>query len=129
MLIRQVSYALRKLTAVSTYVNGTSCMQEKKKIKKALEKGNKDAAAIYAQNCIRKRKSVDMLRADHTEFRADQCEVVLACSEANNMLKLASRVDSVMSRIQGAMAMKQVICIVDLRVKKLCFSHTWDIVS
>lgn len=57
---------------------------EKKKVKKALEKGNKEAAAIYAQNSIRKK------------------------SEANKLLRLASRLDAVVSRIQAAQMMKGV---------------------
>jgi charged multivesicular body protein 1 len=51
---------------------------EKLRIKKAIEKGNKDGAQIYAQNAIRKKH------------------------EALNFLKLASKMDAVASRLETA---------------------------
>lgn len=57
---------------------------EERKIKKAIQQGNSDIAKLYAQNAIRKR------------------------SERLNLLQLASRVDSVASRVQTAVTMRQV---------------------
>jgi len=51
---------------------------EKTKIKKAIEKGNKEGAQIYAQNAIRKKNA------------------------AQNMLKLSARFDAVSSRLKDA---------------------------
>jgi charged multivesicular body protein 1 len=58
--------------------------KEKINIKKALEKGNVEAAKIYAQNSIRKR------------------------SESLNYLRLASKVDAAASRINTAVQMQAV---------------------
>lgn len=58
--------------------------KEKLNVKKALEKGNPEAARIYAENAIRKR------------------------SESLNYLRLASRIDAASSRIQTAAQMKDV---------------------
>ncbi|KAL0221437.1 hypothetical protein RCL1_001291 [Eukaryota sp. TZLM3-RCL] len=62
--------------------NATKAEKEQKserlKVKKALEKGNTEGARIYAQNVIRKK------------------------SEQMNFLRLASRLDAVASRLQGA---------------------------
>ncbi|KAH8118626.1 Snf7-domain-containing protein [Phellopilus nigrolimitatus] len=57
---------------------------EKNKVKKALQQGNTDGARIYAQNAIRKK------------------------SEALNLLRLASRIDAVASRVETAVTMRQV---------------------
>lgn len=57
---------------------------EERKVKKAIQQGNNDIAKLYAQNAIRKR------------------------SERLNLLQLASRVDSVASRVQTAVTMRQV---------------------
>lgn len=57
---------------------------EERKVKKAIQQGNHDIAKLYAQNAIRKR------------------------SERLNLLQLASRVDSVASRVQTAVTMRQV---------------------
>ncbi|KAI5119504.1 hypothetical protein M0805_002440 [Coniferiporia weirii] len=57
---------------------------EKGKVKKALQQGNNDGARIYAQNAIRKK------------------------SEGLNLLKLASRIDAVASRVETAVTMRQV---------------------
>jgi len=53
-------------------------------VKKAIQQKNVEGARIYAENAIRKK------------------------NEALNYLRLASRVDAVSSKIQSAMAMKQV---------------------
>ncbi|THH12239.1 hypothetical protein EW145_g126 [Phellinidium pouzarii] len=57
---------------------------EKGKVKKALQQGNTDGARIYAQNAIRKK------------------------SETLNLLRLASRIDAVASRVETAVTMRQV---------------------
>ncbi|KAH9959256.1 Snf7 family [Russula dissimulans] len=57
---------------------------EKARLKKALQQGNNDGARIYASNAIRKK------------------------SEALNLLRLASRIDAVASRVETAVTMRQV---------------------
>jgi len=57
---------------------------EKAKLKKALMQGNNDGARIYASNAIRKK------------------------NESLNLLRLASRIDAVSSRVETAVTMKQV---------------------
>ncbi|KAF9506504.1 hypothetical protein BS47DRAFT_1374112 [Hydnum rufescens UP504] len=57
---------------------------EKAKLKKALQQGNNDGARIYASNAIRKK------------------------NEALNLLRLSSRIDAVASRVETAVAMRQV---------------------
>lgn len=59
-------------------------LQEKAKIKKALTQGNNDIAQLYAQNAIRK------------------------SNERVNLLRLASRIDAVASRVQTAVTMRSV---------------------
>ncbi|KAK6461549.1 vacuolar protein sorting protein 46 [Scheffersomyces coipomensis] len=59
-------------------------LQEKTKIKKALTQGNNDIAQLYAQNAIRK------------------------SNERVNLLRLASRIDAVASRVQTAVTMRSV---------------------
>lgn len=58
--------------------------EEKSKIKKAIEKGNIEGAKIYAQNAIRKK------------------------NEALNYMKLASRLDAVVSRLDTQAKMQMV---------------------
>jgi len=57
---------------------------EKLKLKKAIQKGNKDGARIYAENAIRQK------------------------NQALHFLQLSSRVDAVSQRVQTAVTMKQV---------------------
>jgi len=57
---------------------------EKSRLKKALQQGNADGARIYASNAIRKK------------------------SESLNLLRLASRIDAVASRVETAVTMRQV---------------------
>merc|ERR1719247_1784106 len=57
---------------------------EKDKIKKAMEKENHEGARIHAQNAIRNK------------------------SNAQNYLRLSSRVDAVASRLESAIKMQQV---------------------
>ncbi|WVQ64337.1 uncharacterized protein L199_002499 [Kwoniella botswanensis] len=57
---------------------------EKNKLKQALSKGNTDGARIYAQNAIRKK------------------------TEGLNLLRLASRIDAVASRVETAVTMRGV---------------------
>merc|ERR1719331_1210809 len=57
---------------------------EKNKIKKALEKDNHDGARIHAQNAIRNKNN------------------------AQNYLRMSSRVDAVSSRLESAIKMQQV---------------------
>ncbi|XP_035678720.1 charged multivesicular body protein 1a-like [Branchiostoma floridae] len=58
--------------------------QQKAKVKKALQQKNVDVAKIYAENAIRKH------------------------NEGLNYLRMSARVDGVASRVQSAVAMKQV---------------------
>ncbi|TFK55543.1 vacuolar assembly protein DID2 [Heliocybe sulcata] len=58
--------------------------KEKLRLKKALQQGNTDGARIYASNAIRKK------------------------SESLNLLRLASRIDAVASRVETAVTMRQV---------------------
>ncbi|MCJ1391910.1 Vacuolar-sorting protein SNF7 [Xylographa bjoerkii] len=57
---------------------------EKNKLKKAIQQNHSDIAKIYAQNAIRKQ------------------------NEKLNLLRLASRIDAVSSRVQTAVTMRQV---------------------
>ncbi|CCE78418.1 Piso0_001041 [Millerozyma farinosa CBS 7064] len=59
-------------------------LQEKTKTKKAMSQGNNDIAQLYAQNAIRK------------------------ANERVNLLRLASRIDAVASRVQTAVTMRSV---------------------
>ena len=58
--------------------------QEKEKIRKCMEKGNHEGARIHAQNAIRNKLN------------------------AQNYLRLSSRVDAVSSRLESALKMQQV---------------------
>ena len=58
--------------------------QEKLKVKKALSQGNIQGARIYSENAIRKK------------------------TEELNLLRLASRIDGVASRVQTAVTMRKV---------------------
>lgn len=68
-----------KMTSKSLQRQSKKCEKEEKseklKVKKAIEKGNMDGARIYAENAIRKR------------------------SEQMNYLRLASRLDAVVARL------------------------------
>jgi len=57
---------------------------EKAKLKKAIQQGHEDIAKVYAQNAIRKQ------------------------NEKLNLLRLASRIDAVSSRVQTAVTMQRV---------------------
>lgn len=67
--------------------------KEKIQVKKALEKGNVEAARIYAENAIRKR------------------------NEGNNFLRLASRIDAAASRVETAVKMQAVTKVMTATVK------------
>jgi charged multivesicular body protein 1 len=54
----------------------------------ALQQGNKEGARIYAENAIRKK------------------------NESLNYLRMAARIDAVASRVQSAMMMKDVRCLI-----------------
>eukprot|EP01135_Chromosphaera_perkinsii_P002259 Nk52_evm45s221 gene=Nk52_evmTU45s221 len=58
--------------------------QQKEKVKKAIQKGDKETARIYAENAIRKH------------------------NEGVNFLRMSARVDAVASRVKTAITMKQV---------------------
>jgi len=77
-----------KFTAKQLNRLSVKCSKEEKaeklKIKKALEKDNHDGARIHAQNAIRQK------------------------SNAQNYLRLSSRVDAVASRLESAIKMQQV---------------------
>jgi len=79
----QLKFTAKQLNRLST-----KCMKEEKvekdKIKKAMEKDNHDGARIHAQNAIRQK------------------------SNAQNYLRLSSRVDAVASRLESAIKMQQV---------------------
>ncbi|XP_010255025.1 PREDICTED: ESCRT-related protein CHMP1-like [Nelumbo nucifera] len=70
-----------KLTSKSLVREAKKCEQEEKsekaKVKKVIEKGNMDGTRIYAQNAIRK------------------------CNEQLNYLRLASRLDAVVARLES----------------------------
>ncbi|MCJ1381844.1 Vacuolar-sorting protein SNF7 [Xylographa soralifera] len=63
---------------------GKDEVAEKNKLKKAIQQNHSDIAKIYAQNAIRKQ------------------------NEKLNLLRLASRIDAVSSRVQTAVTMRQV---------------------
>ena len=77
-----------KFTAKQLNRLSVKCSKEEKvekgKIKKALEKDNQDGARIHAQNAIRQK------------------------TNAQNYLRLSSRVDAVASRLESAIKMQQV---------------------
>jgi charged multivesicular body protein 1 len=58
--------------------------EERGKVKMAIEKGNMDAARIYAENAIRNK------------------------TQAANLLRLSSRLDAVANRVQSAIQMQQI---------------------
>merc|ERR1712121_476416 len=58
--------------------------QQEAQVKKALEKGNPDAARVYAENAVRKK------------------------NESLNYLRMSGKVDAVASRVQSAVTMKGV---------------------
>ena len=65
----------------------------KEKLKQAIAKGNMEGARIYAQNAIREK------------------------NQALNFLRLASRIDAVVSRIETAIRMQQVSAAMGQTVK------------
>lgn len=69
--------------------------KEKIQIKKALEKGNSEAAKLYAETAIRKK------------------------NEALNLLRLSSRIDAAASRVDSALKMQSVTKIMAATVKGL----------
>ncbi|EPY41995.1 charged multivesicular body protein 1 [Angomonas deanei] len=77
-----------KFTAKQFAKNATKCEKEQKqemnKCKKAMEKNNMEGARIYAENSIRKK------------------------NESLNHLRLAARMDAVVSRMDTAIKMKMV---------------------
>ncbi|KAI9149754.1 hypothetical protein H9P43_009933 [Blastocladiella emersonii ATCC 22665] len=77
-----------KFTTKSLQRNARKCAKEetaeKAKLKKAIQQGNMEGARIYAANAIRKK------------------------NESLNLLRLASRLDGVASRVQTAVTMRQV---------------------
>ncbi|CAD2215650.1 Snf7, putative [Angomonas deanei] len=78
-----MKFAAKQMNKSATQAEKAS-EKEKMNVKKALEKGNPEAARIYAENAIRKR------------------------NESLNYLRLASRIDAAHSRIQTAVQMKAV---------------------
>lgn len=82
-MIFQLRFSCKQLERLSKRAEKEEKAQ-KAKIKRALQKGNVEGARIYAENAIRKK------------------------NEALNYLRMASKVDAVSSKIQSAMAMKQV---------------------
>jgi hypothetical protein len=79
----QLKFTAKQLTRLSKKCEKEE-KTEKDKIKKALEKDNHDGARIHAQNAIRQK------------------------SNAQNYLRLSSRVDAVSSRLESAIKMQQV---------------------
>ncbi|KAG5495163.1 hypothetical protein JKF63_02217 [Porcisia hertigi] len=82
-----------KQMAKSAALSEKGAERERLHVKKSLEKGNPEAARIYAENAIRKR------------------------NEGLNYLRLASRLDAASSRIQTAMQMKAVSKVMSNTVK------------
>lgn len=79
----QLKFTAKQLQRLSKKCEKDS-KEEKTKIKKALEKDNQDGARIHAQNAIRNE------------------------TNAQNYLRLSSRVEGVASRLEGALKMQQV---------------------
>lgn len=91
-ILFNMKFASKQMTKSAT-ASEKAAEREKLNIKKALEKGNPEAARIYAENAIRKR------------------------NEGLNYLRLASRLDAAASRIQTAMQMKMVTKTMSTTVK------------
>merc|ERR1712137_1179310 len=79
----QLKFTAKQLNRLSTKCKKEEST-EKSKIKKCLEKDNPDGARIHAQNAIRQKNN------------------------AQNYLRLSSRVDAVASRLESALKMQQV---------------------
>ncbi|CAD6575805.1 MAG: Vacuolar-sorting protein SNF7 [Tremellales sp. Tagirdzhanova-0007] len=79
----QLKFTAKSLQRQAKKANKDEGM-EKNKLKQALQKGNTDGARIYAQNAIRKK------------------------TEGLNLLRLASRIDAVASRVETAVTMRGV---------------------
>lgn len=82
-LIFNMKFAAKQMSKSSVKAEKDS-EKEKMNVKRALEKGNPEAARIYAENAIRKR------------------------NESLNYLRLSSRIDAAQSRVQTAVQMKAV---------------------
>ncbi|KAG5469115.1 hypothetical protein LSCM4_02512 [Leishmania orientalis] len=91
-ILFNMKFASKQMTKSAT-ASEKSAEREKLNVKKALEKGNPEAARIYAENAIRKR------------------------NESLNYLRLASRLDAASSRIQTAMQMQTVTKTMSTTVK------------
>ncbi|EPY53677.1 vacuolar sorting protein Did2 [Schizosaccharomyces cryophilus OY26] len=79
----QLKFAAKSLNKQSLKASKEERL-EREKVKKAIMKGNQEVAQIYASNAIRKQQ------------------------ESLNLLKLASRIDAVSSRLQTAVTMRAV---------------------
>lgn len=79
----QLKFANKQLERLSKKAEKDQKLQTQK-VKKAIQQKNIEGAKIYAENAIRKK------------------------NESLNYLRMASRLDAVVSRVQSAMAMKQV---------------------
>ncbi|AIO01490.1 vesicular protein trafficking mediator, putative [Leishmania panamensis] len=91
-ILFNIKFASKQMTK-SAAASEKSAEKERLNVKKALEKGNPEAARIYAENAIRKR------------------------NESLNYLRLASRLDAASSRIQTAVQMKMVTKAMSTTVK------------
>ncbi|CAJ1033628.1 Snf7, putative [Leishmania lindenbergi] len=91
-ILFNIKFASKQMTK-SAATSEKSAEKERLNVKKALEKGNPEAARIYAENAIRKR------------------------NESLNYLRLASRLDAASSRIQTAVQMKMVTKAMSTTVK------------
>ncbi|GET91946.1 vesicular protein trafficking mediator, putative [Leishmania tarentolae] len=91
-ILFNIKFASKQMTKSAT-ASEKAVEREKLNVRKALEKGNPEAARIYAENAIRKR------------------------NEGLNYLRLASRLDAALSRIQTAMQMKTVTKAMSTTVK------------
>lgn len=92
--MKPVQFTIKQLDKLSKKAEKASS-DERIKVKKALEKGDKGSAQIYAENAIRKR------------------------NESLNFLRLSARVDAVSSRVQTALTMKSVVRGIDQVTKDL----------
>lgn len=93
-IIFNMKFAAKQMTKSAASAEKAS-EKEKMNVKRALEKGNTEAARIYAENAIRKR------------------------NESLNYLRLASRIDAARSRIETAVQMKAVTKAMKSTVKGL----------
>lgn len=89
-----IKFAAKQMNK-SALASEKSSEKEKRNVKAALEKGNPEAARIYAENAIRKH------------------------NESLNFLRLSSRLDAAASRIQTAIQMKTVSKAMQSTVKSM----------